>query len=81
MDEVMSDPCPRMLRLKQPSRSHPRESAPHCGKTTLVIISGTAATHHRSSPSDSFTDLQDDACGLVEVHHLFDHWLEELAVT
>lgn len=43
-------------------------------------ICGTAATHHQTNPS-SFTDLQDDACGLVEVHHLFDHWLEELAVT
>jgi hypothetical protein len=28
-----SHPCPRMLRLKQPNRSQPRESAPHCKKT------------------------------------------------
>lgn len=43
--EVMSDPCPRMLRLKQPSRSHPRESAPHCGKKNTPDMSGPAAIH------------------------------------
>lgn len=36
--------------------------------------------YHQSRPP-GFTDLQDDARGLVEVHHLLDHWLEELAVT
>lgn len=40
----------------------------------------TAATPRQSNPS-GFTNLQDDACGLVEVYHLSDHRLEKLTVT
>lgn len=87
MDASMTDPCPRMLRLKQPSLSQPRESAPHCEESTTMT---PAVRHHHSSTQQSstqqsgrsaFTNLQDDAGGLVEVHHLFDDWLKELPVT
>lgn len=82
MDTSMTDPCPRMLRLKQPSLSQPRESAPHCEESTTMTPA--VRCHHSStqqSGCSAFTDLQDDAGGLVEVHHLFDDWLKELPVT
>lgn len=40
-----------------------------------------ACCHPSPEEPSGLTHLQDDACGLVEVHHLFDNWLEELAVT
>lgn len=82
MDASVTDPCPRMLRLKQPSRSQPRESAPHCEESTTMTPE--VRRHHSTTQQSScsaFTDLQDDAGGLVEVHHLFDDWLKELPVT
>lgn len=87
MDASMTDPCPRMLRLKQPSRSQPRESAPHCKESitmTPVVRRNHSSTQQSSTQQSScsaYTDLQDDASGLVEVHHLFNDWLKELPVT
>ena len=31
-------PCPRVVRLKQPSLSCPSESAPHCNNTTVFYV-------------------------------------------
>lgn len=43
--------------------------------------SSTQQSSTQQSGCSAFTDLQDDAGGLVEVHHLFDDWLKELPVT
>lgn len=43
--------------------------------------SSTQQSSTQQSGCSAFTDLQDNASGLVEVHHLFDDWLKELPVT
>lgn len=73
-----------MLRLKHPSRSQPRESAPHWrGNTQSVIpcsLNDLILLCNGLEVSEFLTNLQNNAGGLVKIHHLFNDRLEQLPV-